>query len=124
MVAAGNLDAIKGMHPALRSRIRGYGYEVYMADSMEDNEDNRSKYIRFIAQEVKNDAKIPHFDQSAIDEILREAKRRSNRKGHLTLKLRDMGGLIRVAGDIARQENAILTTSVHVITAKSDRTIH
>ena len=119
MVAAGNLDAIKGMHPALRSRIRGYGYEVYMADSMEDNEDNRRKYIRFIAQEVKNDAKIPHFDQSAIDEILREAKRRSNRKGHLTLKLRDMGGLIRVAGDIARQENAILTTAVHVITAKS-----
>jgi Lon-like ATP-dependent protease len=119
MVAAGNLDAIKGMHPALRSRIRGYGYEVYMAESMEDNEDNRRKYIRFIAQEVKNDAKIPHFDQSAIDEILREAKRRSNRKGHLTLKLRDMGGLIRVAGDIARQENAILTTSVHVITAKT-----
>ena len=119
MIAAGNLDAIKGMHPALRSRIRGYGYEVYMAESMEDNEDNRRKYIRFIAQEVKNDGKIPHFDQSAIDEILREAKRRSNRKGHLTLKLRDMGGLIRVAGDIARQENAILTTSVHVITAKS-----
>jgi Lon-like ATP-dependent protease len=85
---------------------------------MEDNEENRRKYIRFIAQEVKNDAKIPHFDQSAIDEIIREAKRRSNRKGHLTLKLRDMGGLIRVAGDIARQENAILTTSVHVITAK------
>ena len=26
MVAAGNLDAIQGMHPALRSRIRGYGY--------------------------------------------------------------------------------------------------
>jgi len=118
MVAAGNLDAIKGMHPALRSRIRGYGYEVYMAESMEDNEDNRKKYIRFIAQEVKNDAKIPHFDQSAIDEVIREAKRRSNRKGHLTLKLRDMGGLIRVAGDIARQENAALTTSVHVITAK------
>jgi Lon-like ATP-dependent protease len=41
MVAAGNLDAIKGMHPALRSRIRGYGYEVYMAESMEDNEENR-----------------------------------------------------------------------------------
>ena len=29
-----------------------------------------------------------------------------------------MGGLIRVAGDIHGQENAILTTSVHVITAK------
>lgn len=118
MVAAGNLDAIQGMHPALRSRIRGYGYEVYMAESMDDTPENRQKYVRFIAQEVKNDGKIPHFDQSAIDEIIREARRRSNRKDHLTLKLRDMGGLIRVAGDIARQENAAITTAAHVITAK------
>ncbi|MFA4861625.1 ATP-dependent protease LonB [Methanoregula sp.] len=118
MVAAGNLDAIQGMHPALRSRIRGYGYEVYMAESMDDTEENRKKYVRFIAQEVKNDGKIPHFDQSAIDEVIREARRRSNRKGHLTLKLRDMGGLIRVAGDIARQESAPITTGAHVITAK------
>lgn len=119
MIAAGNLDAIQGMHPALRSRIRGYGYEVYMAESMEDTPENQKKYIRFIAQEVKNDGKIPHFDQSAIDEVLREARRRSNRKGHLTLKLRDMGGLIRVAGDIARQEGATITTANHVITAKA-----
>jgi len=118
MVAAGNLDAIQGMHPALRSRIRGYGYEVYMSETMDDTPENRQKYIRFIAQEVKNDGKIPHFDQSAIKEIIREARRRSNRKGHLTLKLRDMGGLIRVAGDIARQEGAGLATAAHVITAK------
>jgi Lon-like ATP-dependent protease len=118
MIAAGNLDAIQGMHPALRSRIRGYGYEVYMAESMEDTPENQQKYIRFIAQEVKNDGKIPHFDKSAIDEIIREARRRSNRKGHLTLKLRDIGGLIRVAGDIARQEGATLTTAAHVTTAK------
>jgi len=118
MVAAGNLDAIQGMHPALRSRLRGYGYEVYMGENMEDTLENRQKYIRFIAQEVKNDGKIPHFDSSAIDEIIREARRRSNRKGHLTLKLRDMGGLIRVAGDIARQEGATLTTATHVTRAK------
>jgi Lon-like ATP-dependent protease len=85
---------------------------------MEDNEENRRKYIRFIAQEVKNDGKIPHFEKSAIDEIIREARRRSNRKGHLTLKLRDIGGLIRVAGDIARQENAPFATADHVISAK------
>ena len=30
MVSAGNLDAVQKMHPALRSRIKGYGYEVYM----------------------------------------------------------------------------------------------
>jgi len=119
MVAAGNLDAIQGMHPALRSRIRGYGYEVYMSESMPDTPENREKYIKFIAQEIKNDGKIPHFDRSAIDEIIREARRRSSRKGHLTLKLRDMGGLIRVAGDLARQEGVDITTAEHVIAGKS-----
>jgi Lon-like ATP-dependent protease len=119
MVAAGNLDAIQGMHPALRSRIRGYGYEVYMSESMPDTPENREKYIKFIAQEIKNDGKIPHFDRSAIDEIIREARRRSSRKGHLTLKLRDMGGLIRVAGDLARQEGVEVTTAEHVIAGKS-----
>jgi Lon-like ATP-dependent protease len=118
MISAGNLDAVQGMHPALRSRIRGYGYEVYMSDSMEDLPENRQKYVRFIAQEVKNDGKIPHFDQSGIDEIIREARRRSDRKGHLTLRLRDIGGLIRVAGDIARQEGAPLATGAHVVMAK------
>nr|WP_319540498.1 ATP-dependent protease LonB [uncultured Methanospirillum sp.] len=118
MVAAGNLDAIEGMHPALRSRIRGNGYEVYMEDTMPDNPENQEKFIRFIAQEIKNDGMIPHFDRSGIEEVLHEARRRSNRKGHLTLRLRDMGGLIRVAGDLARQESADLTTRAHVIEAK------
>ena len=118
MIAAGNLDAIQGMHPALRSRLRGYGYEVYMSENMEDTPETRQKYVRFIAQEVKNDGKIPHFDQTAIDEVIREARRRSNRKGHLTLKLRDIGGLIRVAGDIARQEGAQLASAAHVVAAK------
>lgn len=118
MIAAGNLDAIQGMHPALRSRIRGYGYEVYMGESMPDTPENREKFIRFIAQEIKNDGKIPHFDKTAMEEIIREARRRSNRKGHLTLKLRDMGGLIRVAGDLARQQGADVTTADHVIAAK------
>jgi len=118
MIAAGNVDAMQGMHPALRSRIRGYGYEVFMKETMEDTPENRQKFIRFIAQEVKKDGRIPHFDRGAIEELLREAHRRSNRKGHLSLKLRDIGGLIRVAGDLARQQSAQITTAAHVIAAK------
>ena len=53
LIAAGNLDAIQGMHPALRSRIRGYGYEVYVNSEMPDTSRNRRRLIRFIAQEVK-----------------------------------------------------------------------
>jgi Lon-like ATP-dependent protease len=119
MIAAGNLDALKGMHPALRSRIKGYGYEVYMSDTIEDTPENRAKLVRFIAQEVDKDGKIPHFDRSAIEEIIREARRRAGRKGHLTLKLRDLGGLVRVAGDIAHSEKAEFTTAQHVLKAKS-----
>ena len=91
MIAAGNLDAVQGMHPAMRSRIKGYGYEVYMRDSMDDTLENRNKLVRFVAQEVVRDGKIPHFTRDAVMEIMREAKRRGlGRKGHLTLMLRDL----------------------------------
>lgn len=118
MITAGNLDALRGMHPALRSRIKGYGYEIYMSDTIPDTTNHRQKLVRFVAQEVMRDGKIPHFEKSAIEEILREAQRRAGRKGHLTLKLRDLGGLIRVAGDIARSEGAELTSAEHVLKAK------
>ena len=118
LVAAGNLDAVSGMHPALRSRIRGYGYEVYMKSIMRDTHSNRVKLIRFVAQEVSKDKKIPHFDKGAVTEILREARRRSGRKGRLTLRLRELGGLIRVAGDIATEDKAPLVTADHVYRGK------
>ncbi|HUL38889.1 MAG TPA: ATP-dependent protease LonB [Methanomassiliicoccales archaeon] len=118
LVCAGNLDAVQGMHPALRSRIRGYGYEVYMKSTMDDTYENRIKLIRFVAQEVAKDKKIPHFDRRAVGEIVKEAQRRAGRKGQLTLRLRELGGLIRVAGDIAREENKPLVTTDHVVAAK------
>jgi Lon-like ATP-dependent protease len=118
MVAAGNLDAMENMHPALRSRIKGYGYEVYMDDTIEDTPEMRRKYARFIAQEVENDGRLPHFTRDAAEEVILEAKRRSGRKGHLTLELRSLGGLVRVAGDIARGEDRDETTRDDVIQAK------
>jgi Lon-like ATP-dependent protease len=101
LVAAGNLDTVDKMHPALRSRIRGYGYEVYMRTTMPDTIENRRKLVQFVAQEVKRDGKIPHFTKEAVEEIVREAQKRAGRKGHLTLRLRDLGGIVRAAGDIA-----------------------
>ena len=118
MVAAGNLDAMENMHPALRSRIKGYGYEVYMDDTIEDTPEMRRKYARFIAQEVTKDGRLPHFSANAVQEIILEAQRRSGRKGQLTLELRNLGGLVRVAGDIARATDAEQTTRDHVLQAK------
>ncbi len=118
LVAAGNLDALMGMHPALRSRIRGYGYEIYMNDTMPDTMENRRKLVRFVAQEIIKDGKIPHFDKYAVAEIIKEAKKRAGRRNHLTLRLRDLGGIIRTAGDIALSENAKVVTVSHVLRAK------
>lgn len=119
MVAAGNLDAMENMHPALRSRIKGYGYEVYMDDTIEDSPEMRRKYARFVAQEVTNDGRLPPFTDDAIEEVVLEARRRAGRKGHLTLKFRNLGGLVRVSGDIARAENRELTTRDDVLQAKA-----
>ena len=118
LVAAGNLDAVAGMHPALRSRVRGYGYEIYMKSTMPDTGENRTKLVRFVAQEVAKDRKIPHFDRGAVLEILREAQRRAGRRGQLTLRLRELGGLIRVAGDIAQEQAVPLVTAAQVLQAK------
>lgn len=118
LVCAGNLDALEGMHPALRSRIRGYGYEVYMKNSMPDNDENRDNVIRFVAQEVRKDGKIPHFDKYAAGEIIREAQRRAGRKGELTLRFRELGGLIRVAGDVAVGKKENIVTREDVVEAR------
>ena len=118
LVASGNIQVLEGMHIAMRSRIRGYGYEVFMKDYMEDTEENRRKLVQFVAQEVKNDGRIPHFATDALDEIILEAKRRAGRKNALTLRLRELGGLVRSSGDVAIEECADLVTAEHVVTAK------
>ncbi|MFB6128157.1 MAG: ATP-dependent protease LonB [Halorhabdus sp.] len=118
MVAAGNLDAMENMHPALRDRIKGYGYEVYMDDTIEDDPEMRRKYARFVAQEVEKDGRLPHFTEDAIEEVILEARRRAGRKEHLSLKLRNLGGLVRVAGDIARAEDKEYTEREDVLQAK------
>ena len=118
LCAAGNVDTVRAMHPALRSRIRGYGYEIYMNDTLKDTPANRLKLAQFVAQEVKKDGKIPHFTKKAVDQIIHEARRRASRKGHLTLVLRDLGGLVRAAGDLASEEGAKYVDAKHVAAAK------
>jgi len=125
LVAAGNLDSIQQMHPALRSRIRGYGYEVYVNTDMRDTERNRRRLVRFIAQEVKNEKgkesgrAIPHFNRESIGLILKEAQRRSGRRGRLSLRLRELGGLVRIAGDLASEEGAELVRAEHISRARA-----
>lgn len=118
LVAAGNLETLKHMHPALRSRIRGYGYEVFMKETMEDTASHRYKVAQFIAQEVQKDGNIPHFEREAVESIITQSRRRAGRKGHLTLRLRDLGGLVRAAGDLALERGDDIVTTQHIDEAK------
>jgi len=118
LVAAGNVMDMRGMHPALRSRIRGNGYEIYVQDTMPDTPENEEKYVRFVAQEVTKDKKIPHFTFDAVKEIINEARRKAGRKKRLSLNFRELGGLLRAAGDIANEEKAKYVTAKHVTRAR------
>jgi ATP-dependent Lon protease len=106
-VGACNINDLKNIVPALRSRIRGDGYEVLMNAFMPDTPENVQKLIQFIAQEIIKDGKIPHMEMAGIEMIIDEsreiAKRIDNAKG-LTLRLRNLAGIIKMAGDMARME--------------------
>jgi len=118
LVAAGNAMDLRAMHPALRSRIRGNGYEVYVQDTIEDLPENEDRYVQFVAQEVRKDLKIPHFTADAVAEIIDEARRKAGRKKRLSLNLRELGGLVRAAGDIAKEDGAKYTGEEHVNRAR------
>lgn len=118
LLAAGNFETVQHMHPALRSRIRGYGYEVFMKETVPDTPENRVKVARFVAQEVVKDKKIPHFTKEAVEVMIHEARKMANRKGHLTLRFRELGGLIRAAGDLAFEQKAKFVEKKHILEAK------
>ena len=118
LIAAGNLETIKHMHPALRSRIRGYGYEIYMNDTMDDTQENRDRLAVFVAQEVIKDGKIPHFTKAAVELIIHEARKMASTSGKLTVKLRELGGLVRASGDLAVETKSEFVEPKHIIEAK------
>src|SRR2546428_8131682 len=57
-------------------------------------------------------------DRTAGSGCLREVQRRAWRRCQWTLVLRELGGLIRVAGDIAQEEGSPLVTAKDVLNAK------
>ncbi len=114
LVLAGNAADLEKIHPALRSRIRGYGYEVYTRSVMDDTPENRWLLTRLVAQEVRRDGKIPHFSAAGVQAVLEAASQRAGQPGMLSCRFRELGGLVRIAGDIAVREGATLAEACHV----------
>ena len=114
LVAACNIQDLENILSPLRSRIIGGGYEVLVDTVMPDSSRNRAKYAQFVAQEVMIDGRIPHATIGAVEEIISEGRARAksdNQLNSLTLRLRELGGLIRAAGDIAVIEGSPLITA-------------
>ncbi len=117
-VAACNIRDIQHILPPLRSRIQGEGYEILMRTTMPDTDENQAKMAQFVAQEIEMDGKIPHATKSAVGIIVEEARRRAriidDQKDSLTLRLRDLGGLVRMAGDMAVMDGSPLIEDKHI----------
>lgn len=123
LFAACNVEDLPRIIPPLRSRIRGYGYEVMLHSTMEKSEQNIQDLVRFMAQVVEEDGRIPHLVPSAIHSVLKVAEdmafRLDGQRNSLTLRLRELGGLVRIAGDFAVQDSDELILPNHVSKAET-----
>src|SRR3989449_2611599 len=85
---------------------------------MPDPASNRARLAQSAAQEIAVDKRIPPASRDAVGVVIEEARRRAktldNKDKALSLRLRELGGLIRSAGDIAVTEQAKRIEADHV----------
>lgn len=117
-VGACNMRDIKDILPPLRSRILGNGYEILLETTMPYNEKNCMQMAQFVAQEIQLDGRIPPASREAILEIINESRKRAHAvegvPNALSLRLRELGGLLRQAGDKAILEGEPAIERKHV----------
>jgi ATP-dependent Lon protease len=117
-VGACNIRDIQYILPPLRSRIQGEGYEILMRTTMPDTDENEANIAQFVAQEIEMDGKIPHATVTAVKILIEEARRRAkaidDERNAFTLRLRDLGGVLRMAGDMAVMEGTELIEDKHM----------
>ncbi|HMK54457.1 MAG TPA: ATP-binding protein [Methanobacteriaceae archaeon] len=120
-VAACNIRDVKFILPPLRSRIQGEGYEILMRTTMPDTHENQAKMAQFVAQEIQIDGKIPHATRKSVEILLDEARNRArtidDKRESFTLRLRDLGGVVRMAGDMAVMEGSEFIEDKHMLFA-------
>lgn len=118
LVGACNIQDLPIILSPLRNRISGSGYEIVLSTTMPDTEVNRARLVQFVAQEIYLDGRIPHASIDGVEEVINEAKRRAleidGKNRALTLRLRDLGGLVRVAGDLAVSDESEFIEPKHV----------
>jgi len=121
LVASCNINDLSQLLPPLRNRIVGNGYELLVNTTMPDTPENRHALAQFVAQEIRRDGRIPHATPEAVEAIVAEARQRAksiDNQGGLTLRLRALSGIVKMAGDFAKSEGSALIEKKHVMLAK------
>ena len=117
-VGACNIQDLPNILSPLRSRVNGSGYEVLVELAMKNTKENQGKLAQFMAQEISMDGRIPHANHDGIMALIAEAKRRAEVvdgfKNALTVRLRELGGVVRTAGDLAVKERAKYINGEHI----------
>ncbi len=123
LFASCNLEDLQGILPPLRSRIRGNGYEIMLASWMAKTPENAESLVKFMAQTVADDGRIPHLSANGVGVVLELAEKMARefdgKMEAYTLRLRELGGLIRIAGDIAVQHQSEMIEAHHVTEART-----
>jgi ATP-dependent Lon protease len=118
LFASCNIENLKHILPPLRSRIRGYGYEIMLDSWIMKDQSVVNDFVRFISNTVEEDGRIPHLTIKAVERVLEVAEnmalRLDGKKDALTLRLRELGGLIRIAGDLSVRDGSELVLQGHV----------
>ncbi|KXH76080.1 MAG: hypothetical protein AM326_07805 [Candidatus Thorarchaeota archaeon SMTZ-45] len=118
LFASCNVENLKNILPPLRSRIRGYGYEIMLNSWTPKNQAIINDFVRFMSQTVEEDGRIPHLTVKAVERVLEVAEgmalQLDGQKNALTLRLRELGGLIRIAGDLAVRDGSDYVLQGHV----------
>jgi len=97
LIMSGNMDDASNLRAPLLDRI---DYKVVLKNKMDNNQENRDKLLQFIVQELKNNNLRP-MTYEACCEIVKMAQLLSGSKNKLTLRLRQVSNIIKMANDIA-----------------------
>ncbi|AXI25176.1 ATP-dependent protease LonB [Methanofervidicoccus sp. A16] len=97
LIMSGNMDDINNLRAPLLDRI---DYKIVLRNKMDNTQENRDKLLQFIVQEIRNN-NLNHMTYEACCEIVRIAQLFAGSKDKLTLRLRKLSNIIKMANDIA-----------------------
>lgn len=118
LVAAGNIETVERLHPALRSRIQGFGMEVLMESHIQIDKFTLDTLSKFIHQELIKEDKTFEIPSKTVSTLGAVAERMGHRDGFISLQFRELGGIMRAASDLAKADGRSKIDPVDIINAE------